>query len=62
MTTTVVTASGTDTVPELARLMLDRGVQRLVVLDPAGRPVGVVTARDLLQVLAHPDLNPDGAV
>jgi CBS domain-containing protein len=59
--TTVVVSTGPDaTVPELARQMLDRGVHRLLVLDPAERPVGVVSVDDLLQVLAHPDLAAPG--
>jgi CBS domain-containing protein len=56
MTTAVVTAEPGTPVPELARLMLEHQVQRLLVLDPPGRPVGVVTVNDLLQVLAHLDL------
>ncbi len=56
MTTDVVTADPAAPVAELARIMLDRGVRRLVVVDGARRPVGVVSASDLLQVLAHPDL------
>jgi CBS domain-containing protein len=56
MTTAVVTAEPATPVPELARLLLDHQVHRLIVLDPRGRPVGVVTVNDVLQVLAHPDL------
>lgn len=52
MTTTVVTADPDTPAPELARRMVDRRVSRLVVLDPQGRPAGVVTAGDLLHLLA----------
>ena len=56
MTTDVVAADPAAPVAAVARLMLDRGVQRVVVLDPDRRPAGVVAVADLLQVLAHPDL------
>jgi CBS domain-containing protein len=61
MTTEVVSVGPDAPVPELARVMLDRGVHRLLVLDPSGRPVGVVSADDLLQVLAHPEITAPGA-
>jgi CBS domain-containing protein len=60
MTTRVVSADANARVPELARLMLDRGVHRLIVLDPDERPVGVVSVNDLLQVLAHPEFVTEG--
>jgi len=56
MSTEVVAVGPDAPVPRLARMMLDHGVHRLLVLDPEGRPVGVVSADDLLQVLAHPEL------
>jgi CBS-domain-containing membrane protein len=61
MTTAVADVSPDVPVAALARVMLDRGVHRLVVLDLAGRPVGVVSVDDLLQVLAHPELAAPGA-
>jgi CBS domain-containing protein len=60
MTTTVLTAGPDTPVPELARLMLEHQITRLVVLDDQKRPIGVVTADDLLQVLAHPELATTG--
>jgi CBS domain-containing protein len=56
MTTTVVAVDPGTPVTDLARLMLEHQVHRLVALDPRGRPVGVVSVDDLLQVLAHIDL------
>lgn len=56
MTTTIASVEPATTLPELARLMLDRGTHRLLVLDPDRKPVGVVSVNDLLQVLAHPSL------
>jgi CBS-domain-containing membrane protein len=41
--------------------MLDRGVHRVLVLDADGRPVGVVSVDDLLQMLAHPEVAALGA-
>lgn len=57
MTTTVVTTSATTSSSELARLMLEHQVHRLIVVDAQEHPIGIVTVDDLLQVLAHPDLN-----
>lgn len=39
------------TVEHAARLMLERHIHRLVVIDDDGAPVGVVTTSDLLRVL-----------
>ncbi|MBN9119884.1 MAG: CBS domain-containing protein [Planctomycetes bacterium] len=56
MTTTVITADPSTPVHELARLMLDHEVHRLIVLDAERHPVGVVAVNDLLQVMAHPEI------
>lgn len=62
MTTTVVTADPATPVHELARLMLEHRVHRLIVLDDQRRPLGVVAIDDLMQVLAHPEIvAPGGA-
>lgn len=47
MTSAVVTASADSTVLQVARLMRDRGVGSVVVLDHAGSPQAMVTDRDL---------------
>jgi CBS domain-containing protein len=60
MTSSVVDVGPGANVTELARLMLDRGIHRLVVLDADRRPIGIVAVNDLLQVLAHPELTPAG--
>jgi predicted transcriptional regulator len=61
MTTDVVSVCPEATIAEIARLMLERGVHRLIVLDSEERPVGVLAVDDLLQVLAHPELVADDA-
>jgi CBS domain-containing protein len=53
MTTEVVTVAADAPAAELARVMLDHGVHRLVVLDSERRPVGVIAVNDLLRVLAQ---------
>lgn len=57
MTTTVLATEPETPVPELARMMLEHQVHRLLVLDSRRWPVGVVTVDDLLQVIAHPELS-----
>jgi CBS-domain-containing membrane protein len=53
MSTELVTAGTDAPVAKLARLMLDRAVHRVIVLDPDGRPVGVVSASDVLAAVAR---------
>jgi CBS-domain-containing membrane protein len=60
MTTIVIATEPETPVPELARLMLEQQIHRLLVLDAQRRPVGVVAVNDLLQVLAHPELATTG--
>jgi CBS domain-containing protein len=47
MTASVVTASPGEAVQEIAGLMRDRSVGSVVLVDESGRPVGMVTDRDL---------------
>jgi len=41
------------TVCDAARLMVERNVGALVIIDPVSRPVGIVTDRDLVVLLAE---------
>jgi CBS domain-containing protein len=50
-----VTTRPDATVAAAARLMTERGVGRLPVVDDDGRPVGMVARRDLLAVFLRPD-------
>jgi CBS domain-containing protein len=47
MTASVVTASPEAPVEEIAGLMRDRNVGSVILVDASGRPVGIVTDRDL---------------
>jgi CBS domain-containing protein len=47
MTQSVVTAPPESAVQEVAALMRDRNVGSVVLVDASGRPVGMVTDRDL---------------
>jgi CBS domain-containing protein len=51
MTREVVSCAEPDPVLKVCRVMCERGVQRLPVLDSAGRPTGIIYARDVLQAL-----------
>jgi CBS-domain-containing membrane protein len=53
MTTAPVTVTAETPFAEVAWVMLHRGVQRVIVADPAGRPVGVVSASDVLAAVAR---------
>lgn len=56
MTTEVVSVEPDAALDEMARLMLERGIHRLLVLDSESRPVGIVAIDDLLRMLAYPGL------
>jgi CBS domain-containing protein len=54
MTPSVVTASPDRAVQEIAALMRDRNVGSVVLVDDSGRPVGMITDRDLtIDILAE---------
>jgi CBS domain-containing protein len=56
MSAPAVTVHADATVADAAREMLSRHIHRLVVVDDAGAPVGVVTPLDLLRsILDDPD-------
>jgi CBS domain-containing protein len=55
MTTPPVTIRSARPVHEAAALMLDRGVNRLPVVDAHGRLVGIVTRADLVRAFARSD-------
>jgi CBS domain-containing protein len=52
MTSDVVTTGPQTPVTELARMMIDAHIHRVVVVDEERRPIGVVSTMDLLAVLA----------
>ena len=53
MTADPVTVSPEVTVTELARMMLDAHIHRVVVTDFERRPIGVVTSTDVLAAVAR---------
>jgi CBS domain-containing protein len=53
MTADPVTARADVRVGELARLMLDAHVHRVIIADPTGRPVGIVSTTDVLAAVAR---------
>ena len=42
-------------IPRAARLLHDRHIKRLPVVDPDGKLIGIVSRRDLLRVFLRPD-------
>lgn len=55
MTRPAVTVGPDASLADAARLMHRHGLKRLPVVDGAGRPVGIVSRRDVLQVFLHDD-------
>jgi CBS domain-containing protein len=55
MSRPAITISPEASLPEAARRLHDRGVKRLLVADPAGRLVGIVSRVDLLQAFLRSD-------
>ena len=53
MTTDPVTVGPDTTIVELARMMLDAHIHRVIVVNDEGHPVGIVTATDVLAALAY---------
>jgi CBS domain-containing protein len=52
MTPDPVTVRPGTPVKEVARLMLDAHIHRVIVVDARGRPVGVVSSTDLIAAVA----------
>ena len=52
-----VTAGINASVAEVARIMAERNIGSVVLIDDAGRPVGIVTERDLVRAIANGRLN-----
>ncbi len=61
MTHSVVTASPQATVRETAALMRERNVGSVVLVDADGRPVGLITDRDLAITVVADGRDPDEA-
>jgi serine/threonine-protein kinase len=55
MTSPVVTIDSTSTLSEAARLMHEKRVKRLPVIDPQGHLVGIVSRADLLKAFLRPN-------
>jgi CBS domain-containing protein len=55
MTSPAVTIGPDETVEHAARLMYDRKIKRLPVVNPAGRLIGIISRSDVLAVFDRPD-------
>jgi CBS-domain-containing membrane protein len=55
MTSPAMTIASSTSLSEAARLMQEKNVRRLVVVDPRGRIAGIVSRSDLLQVFLRTD-------
>jgi acetoin utilization protein AcuB len=51
MTRKLVATTADTAIQEAARLMLDHHISCVPVIDGQGRPIGIVTSRDLLRAL-----------
>lgn len=62
MTPETVTVLASTPIADLARMMVDAHIHRLIVVDDRGRPLGIVSSTDLLATLASSQLSaPVGA-
>jgi CBS domain-containing membrane protein len=59
MTADPVTAAPATPIGELARMMLDAHVHRVIVVDGERRPIGVVSSTDVLAAVARADAHPE---
>src|SRR5262249_16890717 len=55
MTRDPVTVTPSTPIRDLARMMLDAHIHRVIVVDETRRPVGIVTSTDILAAVAHQD-------
>ncbi|MFF9396171.1 CBS domain-containing protein [Streptomyces griseoluteus] len=55
MSSPAITVHPEQTVPDAARLLERRGIERLPVVDEADRLIGIATRRDLLRVFLRAD-------
>jgi CBS domain-containing protein len=53
MTTDIVTTGPETPLPQLARMMIDAHIHRIIVVDEYQKPVGVVSSTDLLAAMAY---------
>jgi CBS domain-containing protein len=56
MTADPVFVSPATGIGELSQMMLDAHIHRVIVVDAAGRPVGIVTSTDVLAAVAYAEL------
>jgi CBS domain-containing protein len=56
MTADPVTANPATPIRELARMMLDADIHRLIVVDEQDRPIGVVSGTDVLAAMAYTEI------
>ncbi len=56
MTTNPVTVAPCTPIGELARMMLDAHIHRVIVVDADDRPIGVVSSTDILAAVAYADI------
>lgn len=60
MTADPVTAPPSASITELARLMLNAHVHRVIVVDEFGRPLGIVSTTDIVSAVAGLDTKVEG--
>jgi CBS-domain-containing membrane protein len=55
MTPDPITATPTTPIVELARVMLEAHIHRVVIVDQRRKPIGIVSVTDILAAIAHTD-------
>ena len=55
MTPDPITVAASTLIGDLARMMLDAHIHRVIVVGAQGEPIGIISSTDLLAALAHAD-------
>lgn len=58
MSTVVITARETDSVEEVAKLMRDKSIGSIIIIDSKGNPTGIITDRDVVTRVVARNLLP----
>jgi signal-transduction protein with cAMP-binding, CBS, and nucleotidyltransferase domain len=62
MNPNIIRIEGSKSIKDAARKMVEAGISSILVTDDRGRPIGIVTERDIVQRVISAGKNPDRRV